>query len=160
MVLRIDSDTEADSHPKRVPVPSAKLISADNAADHELPSHRRAHIASRTTEAPTQSLIPPPSGAVTSPSSSASCILDSRTDLNANDSEIELISSHSNKRLIKGIFICCFTCTTGSNTITFITGRKRADSPDADFEPTEPNEGEDTPAPKKRQKQGICPVLL
>ncbi|KAG2142214.1 uncharacterized protein EDB93DRAFT_1105473 [Suillus bovinus] len=49
MVPRINSDTEEAPapRPKRVAVPSAKVISADNAADQELLSHRIAHIANR-----------------------------------------------------------------------------------------------------------------
>jgi len=74
MVLRVDSDAEeaCASRPKRVPVPSAKVISVDNAADQELPSHRRAHIANCTATSSTtantpaqaaQPVIPPPSHA-------------------------------------------------------------------------------------------------
>jgi hypothetical protein len=64
MVLHIDSDAEEARapRPKRVPVPSAKVISVDNAADQELPSHRRAHIASCTVaNTSAQPIIPPPS---------------------------------------------------------------------------------------------------
>ncbi|KAG1731054.1 uncharacterized protein EDB91DRAFT_1085179 [Suillus paluster] len=42
---------EAPRHPKCVPVPSAKVVSADNTAELELPSHRNAHNASRTASA-------------------------------------------------------------------------------------------------------------
>lgn len=50
MVLHIDSDTGEAPRPKRVAMPSAKVISADNAADQELPSHRRAYVASRAAD--------------------------------------------------------------------------------------------------------------
>jgi hypothetical protein len=82
MVPCINSDTEEAPapHPKRVAVPSAKVISADNAADQELLSHRKAHIASRTA-----------------------ATLD--TDLDGADNyDIQLVSPHTKKRLIKGKF--------------------------------------------------------
>lgn len=104
MVRRIDSDAEdvPTPRPKRVAVPSAKVISADNAADQELLSHRRAHIASRATDALTlpQPVIPPPSHDVACPSSSDSY-------LDANDSDIELVGHP--KRLTKGNILGCFT---------------------------------------------------
>jgi hypothetical protein len=111
MVRRIDSDAEEvpTPRPKRVAVPSAKVISADNAADQELLSHRRAHIASRATDALSratdaltlpQPVIPPPSHDVACPSSSDSY-------LDANDSDIELIGHP--KRLTKGNILGCFT---------------------------------------------------
>ncbi|KAG2158679.1 uncharacterized protein EDB93DRAFT_1100323 [Suillus bovinus] len=81
MVPRINSDTEEAPapRPKRVAVPSAKVISADNAADQELLSHRIAHIAN-----------------------CAAVILDP-TDLDGADNDkIQLVSPHTNKRLIKG----------------------------------------------------------
>ncbi|KAG2030879.1 hypothetical protein BDR03DRAFT_986775 [Suillus americanus] len=81
MVLCINSDTEEAPapRPKRVAVPSAKVISADNAADQELLSHQIAHIANR-----------------------AAVTLDP-TDLDRVDNDkIKLVSPHTNKQLIKG----------------------------------------------------------
>lgn len=83
MVLRINSDTEEAPapHPKQVSVPSAKVISADNAADQELFSHQIAHITNHTA-----------------------LILDP-TDLDgADNNKLQLVSPHTNKRLIKGKF--------------------------------------------------------
>ncbi|KAG1781343.1 hypothetical protein EV702DRAFT_1193527 [Suillus placidus] len=53
MVPQVYSDGEEapTRHPKHVPVPSAKVVSADNTAELELPSHRNAHNASCTASA-------------------------------------------------------------------------------------------------------------
>ncbi|KAG1888104.1 hypothetical protein F4604DRAFT_1674525 [Suillus subluteus] len=85
-------DEEAPRHPKRVPVPSAKVVSADNAADLELPSHRKAHIARRAASA----ALRPPSESCTQTS-----IADTLTEFEGDD-EL-LISTKSNlKQLTKG----------------------------------------------------------
>ena len=91
MVPRVYSDGEEAplKCPKRVVVPSAKVISADNAADQELSSHQRAHNASRAVN---------PS---TSPGST-------RITIDGNNDEID--SELIRKRLIKGtVFISADT---------------------------------------------------
>jgi hypothetical protein len=85
VVPRVYSDGEEAplKRPKRVVVPSAKVISADNAADQELSSHQRAHNASRAINPPT------------SPGS---------TRITDDEIDSELISSSKQtKRLIKGM---------------------------------------------------------
>jgi hypothetical protein len=89
MVPRVYSDGEEAplKRPKRVVVPSAKVISADNAADQELSSHQRAHNASRAVSPPT------------SPGST-------RITVDGNNDEIDSELISSTKRLIKGtVFI-------------------------------------------------------
>jgi len=91
MVPHVYSDGEEAplKRPKRVVVPSAKVISADNAADQELPSHRRAHNASHAANLPTSL-------------GSARVTI---TEVDDEDNEIALISSSKQaKRLIKGTF--------------------------------------------------------
>jgi hypothetical protein len=111
MVLRVYSDGEepptSTARPKRVAVPSAKVICADNAADQELASHRRAHNdASRAANAPSviSVAIPlnPPSTA--SPTSSRSHKV-TVVEVDDNDNDIELTGSTHKKRLTKGVFI-------------------------------------------------------
>jgi len=90
MVLRVHSDGEEAPLrlPKRVVVLSAKVISADNAADQELPSHWQAHNASHAANLP----MSPGSVRVTI------------TEVDDNDNEIALISSSKQaKWLIKGV---------------------------------------------------------
>lgn len=87
MGLRVDSDDEnvPPRRPKRVAVPSAKVISADNTADLELHSHRKAHVAANAA----------PSG---------SHIFDE------DDSDIESLHSKT-RRLTKGMLFFCLSST-------------------------------------------------
>ncbi|KAG2139161.1 uncharacterized protein EDB93DRAFT_1253089 [Suillus bovinus] len=153
MVPCINSDTEEAPapRPKRVAVPSAKVISADNAADQELLSHRIAHI----TNCAAVSLDP--------------------TDLDGADNDkIQLVSPHTNKQLIKDKFFFGFMCFTNCNPLTIPTGRKQvAQSPDAEdvdlAQPPASDEDDleegDPPVsvkpPKKRQKKVLLlPVKI
>jgi hypothetical protein len=93
MVPHVYSDGEEAplKRPKWVVVPSAKVISTNNAADQKLPSHQLAHNASYAANLPT------------SPGSARVTI----TEVDDDDNEIALISSSKQaKRLIKGtVFI-------------------------------------------------------
>jgi hypothetical protein len=86
-----DDEDTPPRRPKRVAVPSAKVISADNIADLELHSHRKAHVTTNAVASHIQTPI-------------------TVTAFDEDDSDIESLHSKT-KQLTKGMSFFCFSST-------------------------------------------------